>query len=101
MQASLMSSFFSVSVADLVKSRSKTGATPLAEAATETNKLLKRQMAEMFKAGFPFFMVFDFGARMCPRSGYYRHDDPRCRCINLGNSAPPEFPHECIYEAND
>ncbi|EJM47453.1 hypothetical protein PMI28_05924 [Pseudomonas sp. GM48] len=57
MQASLMSSFFSVSVADLVKSRSKTGATPLAEAATETNKLLKRQMAEMFKAGFPFSIV--------------------------------------------
>ncbi|MCY1399102.1 hypothetical protein D3C76_456380 [compost metagenome] len=56
-QASLMCSFFSVSVADLVKSRSNTGLTPVAEAATETNRLLKRQMAEVFKAGFPFCIV--------------------------------------------
>ncbi len=52
--ASLMSSFFSVSVADLVKSRSNTGLTLVADAATETKRPLKRQMAEMFKAGFPF-----------------------------------------------
>ncbi|VVQ13372.1 hypothetical protein PS938_03913 [Pseudomonas fluorescens] len=47
----------SVCVADRVKSRSKSGVTPLADAATETNRLLKRQMAEMFKAGFPFSIV--------------------------------------------
>jgi hypothetical protein len=44
-------------VADRVKSRSKTEVTPVAEDATATNRLLKRQMAEMFKAGFPFSIV--------------------------------------------
>ncbi|EJM93075.1 hypothetical protein PMI34_01880 [Pseudomonas sp. GM74] len=57
----------SVCVADLVKSRSKSGVTPLADAATETNKLLKRQMAEMFKAGFPFSidsLISQFGSNL-------------------------------------
>ncbi len=58
MSASLISSFFSVSMADLVKSRSKTEVTPVAETASETNRPLKTQNAEVFKTGFPFSIAF-------------------------------------------
>ncbi|MBA4363631.1 hypothetical protein C1X35_09890 [Pseudomonas sp. FW306-1C-G01A] len=55
MQASLMPIFCSVSVADRVKSSSKTGMIPVAEAVSETNRLLMAQVVEMFKVGLPYF----------------------------------------------
>jgi hypothetical protein len=42
-------------MADLVKSRSKTEAAPVADAAAETSRLLKMQMAEMFTTWCPLF----------------------------------------------
>ncbi len=47
--------FCSVSVADRVKSSSKTGMIPVAEAVSETNRLLMAQVVEMFKVGLPYF----------------------------------------------
>ncbi|KQV17624.1 hypothetical protein ASC74_22640 [Pseudomonas sp. Root329] len=52
-QASLMPRFFSVSAADLVKSRSMTGIIPVADAATETKRLPATQIVEVFKVGLP------------------------------------------------
>ncbi|WP_460164203.1 hypothetical protein [Pseudomonas sp. S2_F03] len=57
MQASLMFSFFSVWSADLVKSRSMTGITPLAETMAEKSTLNARHTVEAFKVSFSLFFI--------------------------------------------